>query len=66
MSPAPDVARFGSAAGEPPVSDQARADRQLHLSGAGVEVFVRTYAIEGDETQRDLLSDRITAQVLPS
>lgn len=38
---------------------------QLHLSGEDAEVFVTAYAIEDTETQRDLLSDQITVQVLP-
>lgn len=51
---------------------QARPDhlpittaRSLHLSGEGAEVFVTAYAIEDTETQRDLLSDQISVQVLP-
>lgn len=43
----------------------ASSPERLHLSGEDSEVFVPAYAIEDTEPQRDLLSDQITAQVLP-
>lgn len=47
-----------------PVTNASSPER-LHLSGGDGEVSVTAYAIEDTETQRDLLSDQITAQVLP-
>ncbi|BBY63930.1 hypothetical protein [Mycolicibacterium helvum] len=43
----------------------ASSPELLHLSGGDGEVFVTAIAIEDTQTQRDLLGDQITAQVLP-
>lgn len=39
---------------------------QVQLSGEDAAVFVTAYATDDTETQRDLLSDQITVQVLPN